>query len=203
MPLARYFFYVGGVLLALLFVPYAYLPKAPLAERANANVPVIRIHSERNWPERIVFDTSLPTIIPPRIASDEAGIPSPPAATDVSVKAREREALARMQPSDAKEPQPSSPKKRQPRLQTPGQDCQETHRAAILPGRAATAIWLVWQQHLVRRLIGRACKALNDLRTHHRGSGISKIRAQQKAPVETGTLLNLVQRILDSNHIGQ
>jgi hypothetical protein len=80
-------------------------------------VPVIRIHSERKWPERIVLDTSLPTIIPPRIASDEASIPSPPAATDISVKAREREAFALMQPSNAKEPQPSNPKKREPRLQ--------------------------------------------------------------------------------------
>jgi hypothetical protein len=116
MPLARYFFYVGGVLLALLFVLDAYLPKAPVAERANANVPVIRIHSERKWPERIVFDTGLPTIIPPRIASDE-GIPSPPAASDVSVKARGREAFAQMQPSNARQPQPSNPKKREPRLQ--------------------------------------------------------------------------------------
>jgi hypothetical protein len=117
MPLARYFFYVGGVLLALLSVRDAYLPKAPVAERTNADSPVIRIHSERKWPERVVFDTSLPTIIPPRIASDEASIPFPPAATDVPVKAREREALAQMQPSNAKEPQSSSPKKREPRLQ--------------------------------------------------------------------------------------
>jgi hypothetical protein len=117
MPLARYFFYVGGVLLAQLFVLDAYLPKALVAERANANLPVIRIHSERRWPERIVFDASLPMIIPPRIASDESSIPSPPAATDVSVKARERETLAQMQPSNAKQPQPSNPKKREPRLQ--------------------------------------------------------------------------------------
>lgn len=117
MPLARYFFYVGGVLLALLFVLDAYLPKPPVAERANANLPVIRIHSERKWPERIVFDTRLPTIVPPRIASDEGSIPSPPAATDVSVKAREREAFAQMQLSDAKQLQPSNPKKREPKLQ--------------------------------------------------------------------------------------
>jgi hypothetical protein len=45
MPLARYFFYVGGVLLALLFVPHAYLPNPPVAERANANLLVIRIRS--------------------------------------------------------------------------------------------------------------------------------------------------------------
>jgi hypothetical protein len=117
MPLARYFFYVGGVLLALLLVLDAYLPKPPAAERANADLLVIRIHSERKWPERIVFDTSLPTIIPSRIASNEASIPPPAAATDVSVKARERQAFAQMQPSDAKQPQPSNPGKREPKLQ--------------------------------------------------------------------------------------
>ena len=113
MHLARYFFYVGGVLLALLFVLDAYLPKDPVAERANDNLPVIRIHSERKWPARIVFDTSLPTIIPPRIASDEGSIPSRPAATDVSVKEREREAFALMQSSNAKRLEPSTPGRRE------------------------------------------------------------------------------------------
>jgi hypothetical protein len=117
MPLARYFFYVGGVLLALLLVLDAYLPKPSVAERADANLLAIRIHSERKWPERIVFDTSLPTIIFSRIASNEASIPPPAAATDVSVKARERQAFAQMQPSDAKQPQPSNPGKREPKLQ--------------------------------------------------------------------------------------
>jgi hypothetical protein len=117
MPLARYFFYVGGVLLALLFVLDAYLLKAPVAERANANLPVIRIHSERKSPKRIVFDSSLATIMPSQIASDEASIPPPAAATDVSVKAKERKAFAQMQPSNARQPQPSNPKKREPRLQ--------------------------------------------------------------------------------------
>jgi hypothetical protein len=117
MPLARYFFYVGGVLLALLLVLDAYLPKPSVAERANANLLAIRIHTERKWPERIVFDTSLPTIIPSRIASNEASIPPPAAATDVSVKARERQAFAQMQPSDAKQPQPSNPRKGEPKLQ--------------------------------------------------------------------------------------
>ena len=117
MPFARYFSFVGGVLLALLFILDAYLPKIPAHERANANLPFIRIHSDRKWPERIVFDTSLPTIIPPRIASDEASIPSPPAAIDVSGKAREREALAQLQPSNASQPQPPNTRKRDPRLQ--------------------------------------------------------------------------------------
>jgi hypothetical protein len=137
MPLARYFFYVGAVLLTLLLVAHAYLPKAPVAERANADSPLIRIHSERKGPERIVFDTSLPTITPPRIASDEASIPSPPVATDVSVQAREREALAQMQPSNAKEPQPSNPKKREPRLQ---------HQARIAKRHTAPQFFLAARQ---------------------------------------------------------
>jgi hypothetical protein len=112
MPLARYFLYVGGVLLTLLFILDAWFPRFPVAERANADLLVIRIHSDRKWPERIVFDTSLPTIIPPQIASATA--------TDVSVKATEREVFAQMQPSDAKQLQPSNSKKREPYLQRKG-----------------------------------------------------------------------------------
>jgi hypothetical protein len=47
MPLARYFFSVGGVLLALLLIADANLPKLPLTDRANPDLPVIRIHSDR------------------------------------------------------------------------------------------------------------------------------------------------------------
>ena len=152
MPLARYFFYVGGVLLALLFVLDAYLPKPPVADTANANLPVIRIHSERKWPERIVFDTSLPYDRSFTDRKRSGSIPPPAAATDVSVKAREREALAQMQPSDTKQSQPSNPKKREPKLQRQVKIAKETHSAAAFPGSAATAIWLVQEQHLVGRL---------------------------------------------------
>ena len=96
------FFLVGGVLLALLFLSDAYLPKLPVADGANADLPVILIHSDRKWPERVAYDTSLPTIIPPQIANTEAGVPPPATVADVSVKAREREAFAQLQPSDAK-----------------------------------------------------------------------------------------------------
>jgi hypothetical protein len=120
MPLARYFSYVGGVLLALLLVLDAYLSKVPVAERADANLPVIRIHSDRKWPERVVYDTRLPTIIPAQIASGEASIPAPATVTDVSVKTSEREAIAQMRPSDAKQLQPSNPKKRESNLQRKG-----------------------------------------------------------------------------------
>jgi hypothetical protein len=116
MPLARYFFCVGGVLLALLLLLGAYLPKDQVTERPDANLPVIRIHSDRKWPERVVYDTSLPTITPTQTASGEASIPRPATVADVSVKTSEREALAQMQPSDARQLQPNS-KKREPKQQ--------------------------------------------------------------------------------------
>jgi len=72
MPLTRYFLLVGGVLLALLFVADAYLPKLPLADTANADLPVIRIHTDRKWPAPVVYDTSLPTIVPAQTASSVA-----------------------------------------------------------------------------------------------------------------------------------
>jgi len=64
MPLARYFFYVSGVLFTLVFILDACLTRLSVTESAHVNSPVIRIHSDRKWPERIVFDTTLPTIVP-------------------------------------------------------------------------------------------------------------------------------------------
>jgi hypothetical protein len=115
MPLARYFFLVGGVLLALLFVADAVLPKLPVPDRADTDLPVIRIHSDRKWPERIAFDTSLPTIIPVTAAKVEANIPAP--AVGVSAKARMRDAFALLQPSGPTPLQTSNSRKPEPKLQ--------------------------------------------------------------------------------------
>jgi hypothetical protein len=109
MPLARYFSFVGGVLLALLFVLNAYLPRIPVHEKADADLPVIPIQTDRKWPERVVFDTSVPTIVPAQIASGEPSIPPSETASDVSVEARGREALAQMQPSDTKQAKSRKP----------------------------------------------------------------------------------------------
>ena len=64
MPLARYFLYVGGILFTLVFILDACLTRLPVTESAHVNSPVIRIHSDRKWPEQIVFDTQLPIIVP-------------------------------------------------------------------------------------------------------------------------------------------
>ena len=110
MPLVRYFFLVGGVLLVLLFAVDAVVPKLPVPDRADTDLPVIRIHSDRKWPERVVFDTSLPTIVPAPAAKSEASIPVP-------VKARVRDALALLQPSEPRQLQTSDSKKPEPKLQ--------------------------------------------------------------------------------------
>ena len=70
MPLVRYFVGVGGILFALLLVADAYLPKSPVAETARAELPAIRIHSARKWPDRVVFATRVPTTSPAEVASE-------------------------------------------------------------------------------------------------------------------------------------
>lgn len=117
MPLARYFFFVGGVLLALLLVSDAYLPKLPAGHMANTDLPVIRIHTDRKWPERVVYDTSHPTIIPAQIANPDEGAPAPATVAVAPAKAQVREAFAQMQPSDAQQLQQSEPKKPEAKLQ--------------------------------------------------------------------------------------
>ena len=112
MPLARYFLYFGGVLLTLVFILDA-CNQMPVMERAHVNSPIIRIHSERKWPERIVFDSTLPTIVPAQTAIVEDRVSRPATVADVAVKEREREAFALMQPSDAKRLEPSAPGRRE------------------------------------------------------------------------------------------
>jgi hypothetical protein len=119
MPLMRYFLYVGAALLALLFVAgeaFPTLPVAPVAEAANtaADVPMIRIHTDRKWPERVVFDTSAPTIVPAQthIATNEAGVAAPVTAADASIKVTARDAFAQLVPTDLKKPSPKPQQKR-------------------------------------------------------------------------------------------
>src|SRR5262245_24721630 len=64
MPLARYFLYVGGVLLMLLCLWKPYVAELSPSQRINGNPPTIRIHSDRKLPERVVFDTSIPAVVP-------------------------------------------------------------------------------------------------------------------------------------------
>jgi hypothetical protein len=94
MPLARYFSIVGGVLLALLFVLDACFPGPPVAAKAKVYPPVIRIYSDANWPERIVYDTSLPTFVPVPIATADWIALAPEKIAEASYGAKEQQAFA-------------------------------------------------------------------------------------------------------------
>jgi len=114
MPVARYFLYVGGVLLALLFALDALLPQELAV--ANHSAPgidksTVRIHSVQKLPERVVYDTSLPTIVPPAARTVVAA--AAPRAPDASAQARVRDTFAQFVPAEAKKlEQPQAPKKR-------------------------------------------------------------------------------------------
>jgi hypothetical protein len=109
MPIARYFLYVGGVLLALLLGVDAFAPKEPVLSSIDALAgatqnPTLRIHSDRKWPERIVYDTSLPTIVPPKVEIAAAAAAPAPAA-ETPAKARARESFAELRPADGPKPE--------------------------------------------------------------------------------------------------
>jgi hypothetical protein len=110
MPVARYFLFVGGVLLALLFVIGSYAPQPPVVTASNmdSDKPLIRINSERKWPEAVVFDTSHPPVIAAPVVT-AANVPAP--APEISANSRVREAYAQLQPSDPKQMQPPAIKK--------------------------------------------------------------------------------------------
>jgi len=109
MPLARYFLYVGGALLALLFISDPYLPKLSAADWGNSHSAIIHIHSDQKWPERIVYDTSLQTVVPAQIASIEPSVVAP----EIVASTAEREAFAQLPPSS----QRSDAKRIEPKLQ--------------------------------------------------------------------------------------
>ena len=133
MPLARYFLWVGAVLLALLLIADLSLPELPVARSADARLPAIHIQSVEKLPERVVYDTSIATIIPAPLASREANIPAAATVADISAA---RQAFAQSQPSDAKQPQRSDPRKRDTR--------QRHHRFATR--RAAPSALLAARQ---------------------------------------------------------
>jgi hypothetical protein len=107
MPLARYFLFVGGVLLALLLISGWVLPKFPMTETADmsADKSFLRISSDRKWPERVVFDTSVAPIAPVQTAMTEEAVTSPATDAVVDVSVRVRAAFAQLEPSDQKKPE--------------------------------------------------------------------------------------------------
>ena len=134
MPLARYFLYVGGALLALLFISDRYLPKMPNTDWGNSHSVNIHIRSDQKWPERIVYDTSLPTVVPAQRANIEANVAAP----ENAAAATEREAFAQLQPSS----QLPDAKKREPKLQRQRKIAKRpAARPALLAARQVQFGW--------------------------------------------------------------
>lgn len=83
MPVIRYFLFAGAFVVALLFALDSNLP--PVRERSagpEVDRSVIRIHSARALPEKIIFDTSeIATISSPLLA---AGLPDRAASNAVA-----------------------------------------------------------------------------------------------------------------------
>jgi len=102
-PIGRYFIFVGGLLLAMLFIADWYLPNAsqPFMPDPRVDKSIIRIISAHRWPEKIVFDTTSPTIVP--------SISLPVSAEAPVTMKQPREALAQLiaPPRVLKKPSPS------------------------------------------------------------------------------------------------
>ena len=129
MPVARYFLFVGAALLALLFALDAFVPQqVAVASNAAASIDktVVRIRSDQKPPERVVYDTSLPTIVPPVVKTQIAAAPVAPVA-DASAQARVRNTFAQFVPAEARklekqaEPQAQAPRKRKVAKARPAQ----------------------------------------------------------------------------------
>ena len=67
MPIARYFAVVGTALAAVLLITSWSLPESPASFPDRPEIierAAIRIRSDRKWPEKIVLDTTQPTMPP-------------------------------------------------------------------------------------------------------------------------------------------
>jgi type IV secretory pathway VirB10-like protein len=105
MPVLRYFVFVGGALLALLLVCNAVFSQGPLpaapqsvSEKSSSDLPMVRIKSERKWPERVVFDTTVSIATPVKTAQVDptADATRQTAAISDAQKTRARDAFAQM-----------------------------------------------------------------------------------------------------------
>jgi hypothetical protein len=118
MPIFRYFVFVGGALLTLLLAVNYVVPASPVVQAvatASNDQPLIRIRSDRHLPERVVLDTSQPTIAAPAVKTAAVVAPQPPvhdaaspALAEMSAKARVRETFAQFTPAPKAEAKPQA-----------------------------------------------------------------------------------------------
>lgn len=118
MPLARYFVFVGGALMALLFAFDFFSPRAVadsgIQSAGFVDKSTLRIRSEQKWPERIVFDTTQPTIVPKASGTQAAlaVLAGPEPVPQTTPSARVRETFAQFVPAEPKKADGAAAKKR-------------------------------------------------------------------------------------------
>lgn len=145
MPIFRYFMFVGGALLALLFAADFVWPAAPAIVTASYDQPLIRIRSDRHLPDRVVLDTSQPTIAAPVMKTAAVAASQPigqtdvsPVLNDMSAKARVRETFAQFTPkADAATA----------RVQAPPQPRRKVARIRPAPQRGQPMMLVAQQPH--------------------------------------------------------
>lgn len=153
MPIFRYFIFVGGALFALLFAADFVWPTLPVGQEVATGAydqPLIRIRSDRHLPERVVLDTSQPTVPAPVVNTADVAAPRPAAQADpladISAKARVRETFAQFGPNadgaaaarlDAKAQgrAQATPTTQPPLVQVPVQPKRKVARAHPAPQR--------------------------------------------------------------------
>jgi hypothetical protein len=133
MPIFRYFMFVGGALLALLFAADFIVPASPVGQAiatASNEQPMIRIRSDRHLPDRVVLDTSQPAIAVPVVKTAAVVAPQQPVQADVvaetSAKARVRETFAQFTQAA---PNAASAKKTDAKSQQPKRRVARMHPA--------------------------------------------------------------------------
>jgi type IV secretory pathway VirB10-like protein len=130
MPLARYFVFVGGALMALLFAFDLFSPKASAdigtqsASTGIVDKATLRIRSDQKWPERIVFDTTQPTVVAKAAQAQaasavQAELPGPAPAPEITPTARVRETFAQFVPVEPRKPEATAKKRKV--AKSPGQ----------------------------------------------------------------------------------
>jgi hypothetical protein len=162
MPIFRYFMFVGGALLALLFAADFVWPTSPVAQvvaGATYDQPLIRIRSDRHLPERVVLDTTQPTIAAPAVKTAAVAAPQADVLADMSAKARVRETFAQFTPksdvaaarkADAKpqaEAQAQVAQTQAPQVQAPVQPKRKVARAHPAPQRGQPMMLVAQQPH--------------------------------------------------------
>jgi hypothetical protein len=104
-PITRYFVFVGGVLVALLFAAGWIWPISGPAvsqdttAQAAADAPVARIHSTQKWPDKIEFDTSKPNFAPPPVPVVAATAPAAQVVAENTPAASPLDARAEIKPN--------------------------------------------------------------------------------------------------------